>query len=102
MYKLQPIAVTLESENTYRVRFQTDDNGEVEYTFTMEDDPIPLLVSDNDFLEITNGDPAAARLKQSICNFHQARHFEYASEAKATVDIRSSKSDTDASKRASA
>ncbi len=101
MFKLQPITITVENENSYRVRFQAE-NGEVEYLFTMENDPIPLLVSDNEFLDITNGDPAAARLKQAICSFHYARHFAYAVEPNTTTEIRPSQSSPEASKRASA
>lgn len=98
MYKLQPIALMVEGENTYRVRFKTE-NGEVEYKFTMESTPFPYLVSELEFLDITNDDPAAARLKQAICDFHEARHFEYAhSKETTTAEMRS----TDSSKRASA
>lgn len=42
----------------------------------MDDDPIPLLICDNEFLDIANGDPEAAKLKLSICNLHQACNDE--------------------------
>lgn len=76
--KLQPIELIAESENSYRVRFKSE-SREVEYSFTMEHHPFTFLVCDDEFLEITNGDPAADRLKEAICNFHQVRNFEYAS-----------------------
>lgn len=100
MDKLQPIALIVENEDTYKVRFQTD-NGEVEYKFTMELDPVPFLVSDNEFLKITNGDPAAARLKQAICNFHQARHFEYTAEESGNTAQIKAPLNTDATRRVS-
>jgi hypothetical protein len=76
MYKLQPIALTVEGQNRYRVRFQSD-AGEVEYTFTAYGEPFLSLECDFEFLEITNGDPAADVLKGAICNFHKARDFQY-------------------------
>jgi hypothetical protein len=57
--------------------------GEVEYKFNIDNSAgFDLLVSEIKFLEITNGDPAADRLKHAICLFHQARHFSYAEEPK--------------------
>jgi len=76
MYKLQPIALTAESENTYRVRFASD-TGEVEYTFTIQDDPFTYIVAEIPFADITNGDPAVEVLKKAIFEFHEARHFQY-------------------------
>ncbi len=83
MHKLQPIALLVEGENTYKVRFKAE-NREVEYIFKMESTPFPFLVCDVEFLDITNDDPAAARLKQAICDFHEARHFVYAEPIKIT------------------
>lgn len=83
MNKLQPIELIVESENSYRVRFKSK-TGAVEFSFTMEHSPFPFLICDDEFLEITNGDPAADRLKEAICNFHQARNFEYASNESAS------------------
>lgn len=78
MYKLQPIELKVAGENSYVVRFQSD-SGEVEYKFHVENTlGFDLLVSDQQFLEITNCDPAANRLKEAICNFHEARNFVYA------------------------
>ncbi len=102
MHKLQPIALIVESENTYRIRFKTE-NGEIEYKFTMESTPFSYLVCDLEFLDITNDDPAAARLKQAICDFHEARHFAYESEeVSKAADIGASRPNTEAAKKASA
>ncbi|MBX9721590.1 MAG: hypothetical protein K2X81_09365 [Candidatus Obscuribacterales bacterium] len=102
MDKLQPKSLTVEGENSYKVCFQME-NGEVEYIFTMETSPFPFLVCEREFLEITNGDPAADRLKESICVFHETRHFAYAQpKISPAAEIRGSQLDTDASKRASA
>src|SRR5579883_2989232 len=95
-----PIAIIAEGPNSYKVRFQTE-TGEIECGVTIEDaglgDGIYLLVGNSDFLDITEGDPAADRLRESIFALHQARHFKYAEEANPTPNIGSS-----GSKRASA
>src|SRR5438105_2977999 len=72
MLMIQPIALTAEGNNTYKVLFQSE-TGDIEYGFIMDEEDIPLLISDDEFLGITNADPAAYRLKQSVCDFHQAR-----------------------------
>lgn len=83
MRTIQPISIVAESDNSYSVRFQTGAGEIVEYVFTIDNSQgFDLVVSEMEFLEITNSDPAADRLKQAIGNFHQARHFEYAAEPK--------------------
>lgn len=79
MYKLQPIALMVAGENTYLVRFKRD-SDEVEYTFTVYDEPFLCIEAEIAFAEITNGDPAAEILKKAIMEFHEARHFQYESE----------------------
>lgn len=97
----------VDHDNRYKVRFQTE-GGEVECGITIQDVDMenltfPLLVGDTDFLDITNGDPAADLLRKSIFALHEARHFQYAEgEPKPAADIRSSQSGIDVSKRASA
>ena len=88
MHKLQPIFLAVEGENSYRVRFQTE-TGEVEYIFRIDNTPFTLLVSEREFLEITNGDPAADVLKQVICDFHEARHFDYSDEKRGPITRKS-------------
>lgn len=104
MLKVQPIAITVEGENTYRVSFQAEDGQITEFTFQVDSsDGFDLVVSEMSFLEITNGDPAADRLKECIGVLHEARHFSYDSgEVNKTSDIRASRPDSDATKRASA
>ena len=104
MQKLQPIAITAKSENKYLVCFLTEAGEEAEYTFTIDNSAgFDLLVSEIEFLEITNGDPAADRLMRAIGNFHSARTFDYAPEdAEKSAEIRVDRFDVDASKRASA
>ena len=102
MYKLEPIALTAESENTYKVRFKTE-AGEMEYRFTIHDDGFLSVGCDIPFSTITNDDPAVPLLTQAVANFHQARHFAYTQEDSTDAeDIRASRTDIDASKRASA
>jgi hypothetical protein len=104
MLKMQPIAITVEGESTYRVRFQAEDGQITEFTFEVDSsNGFDLVVSEMSFLEITNGDPAADRLKECIGVLHEARHFAYESEeASKTADISVSRSETDAAKKASA
>jgi hypothetical protein len=81
MLKMQPIAITIEGENSYRVRFQTEDGQINEFTFAVDSsDGFDLVVSDMSFLEKTKGDPAADRLKECIGILHEVRHFEYMEE----------------------
>jgi hypothetical protein len=101
-----PTAIIAEGPNSYKVRFQTE-TGEIESGVTVEDAGLGagifLLVGDSDFLDITEGDPAADCLRESIFALHQARHFKYATqETKPTVDITDLNSGADAPKRASA
>jgi hypothetical protein len=78
MLKMQPISISVESENSYRVRFQTENSEIVEYLFIIDSSAgFDLLVCEMAFLEITNGDPAADRLKQSIGSLHHSRYFDY-------------------------
>lgn len=76
MYKLEPIALTVESENTYKVCFKTE-TGEVEYTFTIHDEGFLSVGCEIPFATITNEDPAVPLLTQAIANFHQARNYHY-------------------------
>ncbi len=92
MYRAQPISITVESKNTYKVRFLTE-TGEEEHTVTIDDVALeginfPLLVGDAGFLKITEGDPAAAILHEAISSLHKARQFEY-EEPGTTVEIKS-------------
>ena len=88
---MNPLAIIAEGPNSYKVRFLTE-TGEVECGVTIEDVGmgddliVPLLVGDSDFLDITEGDPAADHLRESIFALHAAKHFKYAEEAKATRD----------------
>lgn len=100
MYKLQPIAVTVASENSYRVRFKSD-TGEVEYTFTIYEEPFVCIEAEIPFADATHGDPAVDVLKKAILEFHEARHFQYVDESTA-ADIRPSQSGTEPQKKASA
>jgi hypothetical protein len=79
VYKLDLIALTVEGENTYKVRFRTE-AGEVEYRFTTHDDSFLSVGCETPFAEVTNGDPAVPLLTQAIANFHLARHYKYAAE----------------------
>lgn len=63
MDKLQPTALMATGENDYKVRFLSE-SGEVEYKFNIDNSAgFDMLVSEIKFLEITNGDPAADRLR---------------------------------------
>lgn len=102
----KPIAIIAEGPNRYKVRFQTD-KGEIESGVTIDDVcmgdnlTVPLLVGDSDFLAITEGDPGADRLRESIFALHAARH-EYAQpKPNVTSEIRAAQSGPD-QKRASA
>ncbi len=75
MARLRPIAITVEGETNYRVRFQTD-KGEVEHIFKVEETFIPIVVCDKKFLEMADGDPAAKMLKDAICLMHEARNYK--------------------------
>lgn len=103
MLKLQPLSITAESPQpdakySYLVRFQTE-SGEVDYRFFVDTSDIPILISDDEFLDLTLGDQAADLVLRSISALHNARHFEYGSSKESTTaEIRS----TDSSKRASA
>jgi hypothetical protein len=88
MYKLEPIALTVENENTYKVRFKTE-TGEVEYRFTTKDEGFLSVGCEIPFATITNGDPAVPLLTQAIGNFHQARHYKYDLETEGSGDDRS-------------
>ena len=79
MYRLEPIALTVESKNSYLVRFKTD-QGEVEYRFQANENGILSINCEIPFAKITHGDPAVPLLTQAIANFHQARHCQYESE----------------------
>jgi len=79
MNRLEPISLTVESENSYKVRFKSE-GGFVEYTFTIHDDGFQSVRCEMPFSTITNDDPAVPLLTQAIANFHQARHFEYSVE----------------------
>lgn len=103
----QPIAITAEGQNSYKVRFLTE-AGEVECGVTvqnvdMEELIFPLLVGDTTFLDTTNGDQAADLLRKSIFALHEARHFQDgAEEPTPTAEVRQSQSGPDISTRASA
>lgn len=90
MQKLQPTELIADEENTYRVRFQVETGVIVEYVFKIDNSSgFDLLVSPIEFLEITNGDPAADNLRLSIFNLHSARHFKYQSQpTKTTPDLK--------------
>jgi hypothetical protein len=91
MQKLQPIAVMTESENSYRVQFQTESGKSIEYVFEIDSSGgFDLLISPIEFLALTEGDPAADRLRSSISNLHSARHFRYVNELTGTpTDVKS-------------
>lgn len=78
MLKMQPISIAVESDNTYKVRFATESGEVSEYLFTVDSsNGFDLVICDMEFLELTNGDPAADRIKQCIGSLHDARHFDY-------------------------
>lgn len=74
MYKLEPISLSVESDNTYIVRFMSD-AGEVEYKFTAQSEPFLAVECEIPYAKLTNGDPAVPLLAQAIANFHEARHL---------------------------
>ncbi|HEY9870988.1 MAG TPA: hypothetical protein V6D08_17615 [Candidatus Obscuribacterales bacterium] len=82
---MEPIAIFAEGPNKYKVRFQTDrgeeDCGVIIETSKVGDVVFPVLVGDSEFLDITEGDPAADQLRDSIFALHAARHFEYSEDA---------------------
>lgn len=79
MHKLNPISLSVESDFSYIVRFQSDD-GEVEYKFTVSDQDFLAVECELPYADLTNGDPAVPLLTKAIAHFHQARHYQYESE----------------------
>lgn len=97
MHTCQPLSISAENENTYRVRFQTE-NGTVEHCVRIDDVELdalhfPLIVGDSGFLELTDGDPAAVFLREALFALHKARHFEYMEEPGKAAEINPAKED---------
>jgi|688.fasta_scaffold288953_1 hypothetical protein len=80
MYKFEPISLSFENDSTYVVRFKNED-GEVEYKFTVTDDDFLAVGCDLQYAALTNGDPAVPLLAKAIANFHKARHYNYESDS---------------------
>jgi len=78
--KLKPlslIAAGLDSQGQYlyRVRFEHEKKGEVEYTFAVDTTLIPVVQWESEFWFNTFEDPAPAdALLASILKFHEARN----------------------------
>lgn len=88
MQRLQPIALTAEGDNTYKVCFRTD-TGELAFIFTVEERPFRTLSWEPEFSKMVNGDPAALVLNKAIFAFHEARNFQYVDEStNTTADAR--------------
>lgn len=72
MYRVEPITLFAENENTYIVRFRAD-TGEIAFPFKIDEEPFRTLGWEPEFSGMVSGDPAGFILNAAIFEFHEAR-----------------------------
>ena len=86
---LKPFSVMVDGQGPaekYIVVYQAETGEKSERSFLVESsNGLNLVKCETAFLENTNGDPAADRLKECLGSLHKARHFQYVPEKNAAA-----------------
>lgn len=69
--KMKPLALTVESQNTYRLRAAVDE-GEIDYIFTVSDDPLLVKRPDAFWLKADADPESCLPVMEAIAAFHRA------------------------------
>lgn len=76
MFNIQPIKITADGKDRYKVSFiRVKNNSEVEYTFSFGDDPRGLEDYDKEYYFDVQDDPAETWLSKSLLRFDKARQL---------------------------